>query len=127
MKNSINKVNLFFIFILMLPLVLNAQSQNPPKHPKKLSAKQSVTNEFVDALNLLYAGAACTGIGVSSAIIGSLQPPTTKAYKPFLYGGLGLSLIGMVITIEGHSHIRNASSIMKLGVTANGFIIQFTI
>lgn len=127
MKKAICKVNIFFILILMLPLVLNAQSQNPPKYPKKLSTKQSVTNEFVDALNLLYAGAACTGIGVSSAIVGSLQPQSSKAYKPFLYGGLGLSLIGVVLTIEGHSHIRNASNIMKLGVTANGVFIRFTI
>ncbi|MBL4656231.1 MAG: hypothetical protein JKY33_10465 [Bacteroidia bacterium] len=126
LKSILRFLLLLFAFTIASNFAFS-QSHKQSKKTKKISAKQRVTNELIQSMNLMYIGIACTGAGTALTTIGTMQPVTSSVYKPMMYTGLGLSLIGVVIMIEGHSHVRNATSIMKLKITGNSIGLLFSI
>lgn len=118
------KIILFSLGGLLLSTIILAQTQqDQPKNVQKLSKKDHITRELTHSLNRLYTGAAFVGAGATLTTIGTFYRSDDKISRLMIYTGISATLIGLVFSIESHSHIRNAAKYLNLNISTNSATI----
>lgn len=105
------------IALAFLPLLCQAQD------PDIIQNQSTPGNELLKAKNIMNAGFAITGLGLSSLMISEYGNPEYP--ENYSDTGLGLSVAGFIVIVIGVQHIGKAGNTMnskRLGVTLNNGI-----